>query len=95
MITVFSDGPTTAAVLLEQAGPALAQRLVLQMATIAPEESRALAAAVAEQGATYLECPVLGSRPEALTGSLQLMVGCSPEALEWGRLSPPNSPSTS
>jgi 3-hydroxyisobutyrate dehydrogenase len=85
VITVLSDGPTTRAVLLEQAGPALAHRLVLQMATIAPEESRALATAVADQGAIYLECPVLGSRPEALAGCLQLMVGGSPEALERAR----------
>ncbi len=58
---------------------------VLQMATIAPNESQALAAALAEQGASYLEVPVLGSRPEALAGNLQLMVGGDGAFLEQAR----------
>lgn len=85
VITVLSDGPTTREVLVEQAGAALEGRLVLQVATIAPQESRGLAAALAERGAELLEVPVLGSRPEALAGSLQLMVGGSPEALQRAR----------
>ncbi|WP_369795435.1 NAD(P)-dependent oxidoreductase [Synechococcus sp. GFB01] len=85
VITVLSDGPTTRAVLVDQAGDALAGRLVLQVATIAPEESRELAAALAERGAELLEVPVLGSRPEALAGTLQLMVGGSTAALEHAR----------
>ena len=84
VITVLSDGPVTAAV-LEQAGAALAGRLVLQMATIAPGESQALAEALSERGAAYLEVPVLGSRPEALSGSLQLMVGGDGALLERSR----------
>jgi 3-hydroxyisobutyrate dehydrogenase len=85
VITVLSDGATTSAVLLEQAGEALADRLVLQVATIAPEESQALAAALAQRGAELLELPVLGSKPEALAGTLQLMAGGRPEALERAR----------
>ena len=85
VITVLSDGPTTREVLLEQAGAALAGRLVLQVATIAPKESQALAAALAERGAELLEVPVLGSRPEALAGTLQLMVGGDAAALERAR----------
>ncbi|KAF0654736.1 beta-hydroxyacid dehydrogenase [Cyanobium sp. Copco_Reservoir_LC18] len=85
VITVLSDGPTTGAVLLEQAGAALAGRLVLQVATIAPQESQELAAALAERGAELLELPVLGSRPEALAGTLQLMVGGEAAALERAR----------
>lgn len=84
VITVLSDGPVTAAV-LEQAGAALAGRLVLQMATIAPGESQALAEALSERDAAYLEVPVLGSRPEALSGSLQLMVGGDGALLERSR----------
>ena len=42
-ITVLSDGPITAEVLLNQAGTALPGRLVLQVATIAPAESCDLA----------------------------------------------------
>ncbi|MCP9933643.1 NAD(P)-dependent oxidoreductase [Cyanobium sp. Candia 9D4] len=85
VITVLSDAPTTRAVLLEQAGTTLAGRLVLQVATIAPEESRELAVALAERGAELLELPVLGSRPEALAGTLQLMVGGEAAALERAR----------
>ncbi|MEB3208915.1 MAG: NAD(P)-dependent oxidoreductase [Synechococcus sp.] len=75
VITVLSDGPITAEVLLNQAGTALPGRLVLQVATIAPAESRDLAIALQQRSARYLETPVLGSRPEALAGCLQVMVG--------------------
>ena len=75
LITVLSDGPTTAAVLLEQIDGGLAGRRVLQMGTIGVAESVALAAAVEQRGGHYLEAPVLGSRPEALAGTLQLMAG--------------------
>ena len=82
VITVLADGPITRSVLLEQAGAALAGRLVLQVATIGPAESQELAAAVAALGGAYLETPVLGSRPEALSGRLQLMVGGDAEHLQ-------------
>ena len=85
VITVLNDGPTTSSILLEQAGLALAGTLVLQVATIAPGESEALAIGLAELGAELLETPVLGSKPEALSGCLQLMVGGSAAALERAR----------
>ena len=85
VITVLSDGPTTGAVLLEQAGAVLAGKLVVQVATIAPEESWALGQELAQRGAELLELPVLGSRPEALSGTLQLMAGGSAAALERAR----------
>lgn len=85
VITVLSDGPITAEVLLNQAGTALPGRLVLQVATIAPAESCALAIALQQRGARYLETPVLGSRPEALAGCLQVMVGGELADLERAR----------
>jgi 3-hydroxyisobutyrate dehydrogenase len=45
------------------------------VATIAPAESRHLALALQQRGASYLETPVLGSRPEALASGLQVMLG--------------------
>ena len=75
VVSVLSDGRACQSVLIEQAGPALSGRLVINVATIAPSESQALAAAVAERGGRFLEAPVLGSRPEALAGSLQVMAG--------------------
>ena len=80
LLTVLSDGPTTAAVLQEQVGEALAGRTVIQMGTMAPDDSCALAETVNQLGGHYLEAPVLGSKPEALTGTLQVMVG-GPEPL--------------
>lgn len=85
VITVLSDGPITAEVLLNQAGTALPGRLVLQVATIAPAESRGLAIALQQRSARYLETPVLGSRPEALAGCLQVMVGGDLADLERAR----------
>jgi 3-hydroxyisobutyrate dehydrogenase len=78
VITVLSDGPTTEAV-LQQLGPDLAGKGVIQIGTIGPDQSQALAAAVEAWGGRYLEAPVLGSRPEALAGQLQLMAGGSAE----------------
>ncbi|MEB3321416.1 MAG: NAD(P)-dependent oxidoreductase [Synechococcaceae cyanobacterium] len=75
VVTVLADGAATATVLLDQAGARLGRRRVLQMGTIGPEESRRLAQAVGERGGRWLEAPVLGSRPEALAGRLQIMAG--------------------
>jgi 3-hydroxyisobutyrate dehydrogenase len=54
-------------------------KIIVQMSTIAPEESRDLQARITAAGAQYLEAPVLGSIPEAKAGTLILMVGASPE----------------
>jgi len=80
LLTVLSDAEASRAVLLEQIDTGLAGRVVLQIGTIGPDQSRELAAAVEARGGHYLEAPVLGSRPEALAGRLQLMVG-GPDAL--------------
>lgn len=53
--------------------------LIIQMGTIAPEESRELAARINSMKGRYLECPVLGSLPEARSGKLILMAGGSKE----------------
>ena len=45
----------------------------IQMGTIAPEESRELEKYIQQRRGFYLECPVLGSLPEARTGTLILM----------------------
>lgn len=81
-VSVLSDGAVCQQVLIEQAGEALAGRLVINVATIAPAESQALAAAVGERSGRFLEAPVLGSRPEALAGTLQIMAGGEPEVFE-------------
>lgn len=49
--------------------------LVLQMGTLAPETTLALAAATAEKGADLLDAPVMGSANEAASGALWVLAG--------------------
>lgn len=53
----------------------LSNKIIIQMGTISPTESKVIQAAVVEAGGEYLEAPVLGSIPEAKAGTLQIMVG--------------------
>lgn len=55
--------------------PLLAGKTLLQMGTIAPEESRAIGERLTRAGGHYLEAPVLGSLPEAFSGNLIVMTG--------------------
>jgi len=55
--------------------PLLDGKMVFQMGTISPEESRACEARLAEVGADYLEGPVLGNPGHARSGELMIMVG--------------------
>lgn len=73
VITVLRDGSVTAEV-LRSLGP-LAQATVIPMGTMGVRESQNLAAEVIRQGGDYLEAPVLGSRPQALSGTLLVMAG--------------------
>ena len=73
VITVLRDGNVTAEV-LRSLGP-LAQATVIPMGTMGVKESQNLAAQVIRQGGDYLEAPVLGSRPQALSGTLLVMAG--------------------
>ncbi|HKJ10683.1 MAG TPA: NAD(P)-dependent oxidoreductase [Gammaproteobacteria bacterium] len=53
----------------------LSGRRVMNMGTIAPHEARELAGRVQAAGGEFMECPVLGSIPEAGAGTLILMFG--------------------
>jgi 3-hydroxyisobutyrate dehydrogenase len=65
----------------------LSGRTVIQMGTISSLESIDLNKEVSEYGGNYLEAPVLGSIPEAMTGGLIILVGSSPEQFEhWSGL---------
>ncbi|WP_009634093.1 NAD(P)-dependent oxidoreductase [Synechocystis sp. PCC 7509] len=61
--------------LSEGVKPHLAEKTVIQMSTIAPKESIAIAKEIIAAGGDYLEAPVLGSIPEANSGKLIVMVG--------------------
>jgi 3-hydroxyisobutyrate dehydrogenase-like beta-hydroxyacid dehydrogenase len=84
---MLADAPAIRAVLFSpDALAALAGRTVVQMGTIGPDESRTFAAEVAAAGGEWVEAPVLGSTPQADSGTLQVMVGGTAEQLE--RLEP-------
>lgn len=57
-------------------------KTVIQMSTIAPNESIAIAKEVIAAGGEYLEAPVLGSIPEAKSGKLIVMVGATEAQFE-------------
>ena len=57
-------------------------KTILQMGTIGPSHSRGIEDAAIAHGAEYFEAPVLGSIPEAIKGSLLVMVGATPEQYE-------------
>lgn len=83
-ILMLTDHAAIEAVLQPVAtGDALLGRTIVQMGTIAPAESRALAEHVHAAGGDYLEAPVLGSIPQARDGSFIVMVGGS--AQQFGR----------
>ena len=73
VITVLRDGPITAEVVASLG--VLNRCCVMPMGTMGISESVALEAQVQAQGGVYLEAPVLGSRPEALAGTLLVMAG--------------------
>ncbi|WP_081612104.1 NAD(P)-dependent oxidoreductase [Thioalkalivibrio sp. AKL6] len=87
LVLMLSDAAAIHAVLDALPAGALDGRCVIQMATILPAESRALAERVRTAGACYLEAPVLGSIPEARDGRLLIMAGADSDA-DFARAQP-------
>ena len=83
VITVLRDGPVTSAVVASLGD--LDQCCVMPMGTMGISESVSLAQQVRAQGGSYLEAPVLGSRPEAQKGTLLVMAGGDPEVFALQR----------
>ena len=81
VITVLRDGAVTASV-VNALGP-LHGSTVMPMGTMGVEESRQLGQQVLQQNGRYLEAPVLGSKPQALSGTLLVMAGG--EATDFAR----------
>lgn len=75
-ILMLTDGTAIAeTILTDKAISYLPHHTIIQMATIAPQESRAIRERVVAAGGEYLEAPVLGSIPQVKTGELIVMVG--------------------
>jgi 3-hydroxyisobutyrate dehydrogenase len=80
VLLVLADVAAIRAVLLPPAvEKVLVGKTVVQMGTIAPDESKTIQCEVDRFGGTYCEAPVLGSLAEAKTGTLQVMVGGTEE----------------
>jgi 3-hydroxyisobutyrate dehydrogenase len=80
VILMLADAAAIRAVLLTPASlAALRGKTVIQMGTIAQEESLALQAEIERAGGSYCEAPVLGSLAEAKAGTLLVMVGGTEE----------------
>ena len=82
-ILMLSDAAVIAATVFSSPLPsALKGRTIIQMGTIAPDQSRDLLTQVAVAGGNYLEAPVLGSIPQVKDGSLIVMVGSTSAQFE-------------
>jgi 2-hydroxy-3-oxopropionate reductase len=86
IMTSLPDTPQVEAVylggLLERLAPG---SLCLDLSTLDVEASRGIAAAASARGIDFLDCPVSGTSLHAEAGTLAIMVGGNPEALERGR----------
>ena len=88
-ITMVVDSPEVEAVLFGPDGAAEGLEdggLAVDMSTIAPSASRAVAERLGERGIAFLDAPVTGSKPKAEDGTLTIMVGG--EAADFGRALP-------
>jgi 3-hydroxyisobutyrate dehydrogenase-like beta-hydroxyacid dehydrogenase len=78
VVTMVVDGVQVREVLLGEHGVAegaAAGTLCVDMSTIAPGDSRRIAAALAERGIAFVDAPVTGSSPKAEDGTLTIMAG--------------------
>jgi len=69
----LSDADAINAVLNDIESHEFQGKTIIQMGTISPDESRLIEQKIMALGGQYLECPVLGSLPEARSGTLILM----------------------
>lgn len=77
VILMLSDAPAIEQVLFSNPPEVLREKSIVQMGTIAPEESREFNRRVTAAGGQYIEAPVLGSIPQARSGELLVLAGGS------------------
>lgn len=61
--------------LAENTQDSFRDKLIINGATIGPDQSRTLAESIGKLGGHYVEAPVLGSTPQAEAGTLHILVG--------------------
>ncbi len=89
VVTMVPDAPQVEEVLFGPGGAAEGLSMIdlaVDMSTIAPSASRAIAERLrSERGSGLLDAPVTGSRPKAEDGTLTIMVGGEPADFEHAR----------
>ena len=88
VITMLPDSPQVVEVVLEPGGVldcAGDDLLLIDMSTIAPETSVAVANAAQAKGTRVLDAPVSGGEQGAIEASLSIMVGGESDVFETGR----------
>jgi len=90
IVTMLPTGKEVRAVLLEAEGGALATNLpkgaiVMDMSSADPVATRQLYADLAKRGLVVVDAPVSGGVPRATDGSLAIMIGGDPEAVEQAK----------
>jgi len=88
VITMVVDGDQVADALLGEDGAAHGARddqLFVDMSTIAPTQTRAIAERLDRHGVRFLDAPVTGSAPKAADGTLTIMAGGAPADYERAR----------
>jgi 3-hydroxyisobutyrate dehydrogenase len=81
VVLMLTDAAAIQETVLSEGAP-LEGRTIIQMGTIAPQESQAIRDQIVAIGGEYLEAPVLGSIPEAKSGTLLVMVGAESAQFE-------------
>ena len=82
IILMVSDAAAINSLLQLDTQKDLHGKYILQMATISPSQSKEIGETISSCGGSYLEAPVLGSIPEAKTGTLIIMAGGSKDLFE-------------
>lgn len=88
LLTVLADAKAVREVLLGKEGVASAEGaspVILEMSTIAPHESVALAEALEKRGFIMLDAPISGSAQMAADAAVTILVGGDPEVLDQVR----------
>lgn len=78
IITMLPNSPQVRELCLGEGGileTATDKTVVIDMSSIDPTESKAIAAELAKKGVEMLDCPVSGGEPKAIDGTLSVMCG--------------------
>jgi 3-hydroxyisobutyrate dehydrogenase len=85
VISMLSDPAALDAVWNDALATLRPGALAIDMSTVDPAAARALAARVAERGASFVDAPVSGTRAPAVEGKLLIMAGGAVEDVERAR----------